>query len=155
MSRTRLLTLAVIVLLILNLGTLGFLLYNRPMNHRPRHGEGPRKIIIEKLHFDQQQQIEYKKGIRWHRGTIDALDAQILETKNRLYLQLLKTNVDNKAKDSLIDVIVGYQKQIEQTHFKHFEDIKKICRPDQLEYYDELTTELTSLFSKHPRKKHD
>ncbi len=126
------------------------------MRHGPRHrGEGPKKLIVEKLHLDQQQQAEYEKLIHWHRGTIDQLDNQILETKNRLYLQLLKTNVDAKAEDSLINVIVGYQKQIEQTHFKHFEDIKKICKPEQMEYYYDLTTELTTLFSKPRRPKHD
>lgn len=156
MSKTKLLTIAVITLLLLNISAIGFMVYNGPMRNGPRHrGEGPKRLIIEKLHLDRQQQAQYKKLIQWHHGTIQTLDEQILETKKRLYLQLLKTTVDAKAEDSLINVIVGYQKKIEQTHFKHFQDIKKICKPDQMENYYDLTEELTQLFSKqHPAKHH-
>ena len=156
MSKTKLLTIAVITLLLLNISAIGFMVYNGPMRNGPRHrGEGPKRLIIEKLHFDDQQQAQYKALIQTHHEMIQTLDEQILETKNRLYLQLLKTTVDAKAEDSIINVIVGYQKQIEETHFKHFQDIKKICKPDQMENYYDLTEELSRLFSKHPKDKHE
>ena len=156
MSKIKLLTIAAIILLALNIGTIGFMVYNSPMRHNPRHqGEGPKKLIIEKLHFDKKQQEAYENLIVWHRSTIDSLDQEILQAKNRLYLQLLKTTIDVKAEDSLINEIAEYQKQIEKTHFTHFQDIKKICKPEQLQYYYSLTEELAQLFSKPPRKKHD
>jgi len=156
--KTKLLTIVIIVLVLLNVGTLGFLIYNGPMRHGSRHhGEGPKRLIIEKLHFDEQQVEQYEKLIHWHRSTIDALDQKVFETKNQLYVQLLKTNVDAKVEDSLINAIAGYQKQIEQTHFKHFRDIKTICKPNQIEYYNDLTESLAELFSKPkpPRAPHE
>ncbi len=155
MDKIKLLTLTVIVLLLLNLGTLGFLLINGP-KPRPDFGhKNPQEMIIERLHLDQKQQKTYQNLIQWHRGTIDSLDDQIRNTKYRLYLQLLKTNVDTATKDSLIGVLAATQRQIEETHFKHFEGIKKLCKPEQMEDYYDLTQELSRIFSKPPRPRHE
>ena len=155
MDKIKILTIAVIALLLLNFGVLGFLLLNGSKHdHGPRHHE-PKKIIIDKLHFDAAQQVAYQKLIDWHRGTIDSLDRQIRQTKNRLYLQLLKTTADVKTKDSLISVLANDQKQIEQTHFKHFQDIKNLCKPEQLDRFYDLTEELSRIFGKQPKPRHD
>lgn len=155
MDKIKLLTFIVIALLLVNIGTLGFLLAGRNHRHEEKR-EGPKRLIIEKLHFNKTQQQHYENLIRWHRGQIDTLDMKIHETKNNLYLLLTATEVNPIKKDSLIDQIAAYQKQIEKTHFKHFEDIKKLCKPEQLSDYKNLTEELANLFSRKPhQQKHD
>lgn len=164
MEKTKLLTLAVITLLVLNLGTLGFLLLSGPKGHRPSTGNGldgrpnPREIIIDKLHFDADQQKEYDKLIQWHRGEIRSIEDNIREAKDALYQLLSSSEVNVKTKDSLINALALNQKQIEATHFKHFEDIKKLCHKEQLEDFNHLTEELGRLFSKGqrpPRPRHE
>lgn len=162
MEKTKLLTITVIGLLVLNLATLGFLFISGPKGHKQPHDrpEGrqiPREIIINRLHFDVNQQKDYDKIIQWHRGEIKKLDSEIREAKIELYSQLKESQLDLKVKDSLIAVINTNQKQIEITHFKHFEEVKKLCNKDQLEDFNELTEELSKLFSpnKPPRPKHD
>ena len=155
MDKIKLLTIAVIALLLLNFGTLGFLLISGPKHgDRPPH-RTPKEIIIERLQFDSKQQKEYQTLIDWHRRTIDSLDRQIRETKNELYTQLIKPYVDIKTKDSLITVLADHQKQIEQTHFKHFEDIKKLCRSEQREHFYDLTLDLSKIFGKQPKPRHE
>lgn len=158
MEKTKLLTIAVIGLLLINIGTLGFLLLNGK-EHRPPHEDGrpePKEIIIEKLHFDAAQQKEYDNLIRWHRGEITRLDGNIRQAKNELYAQLSQADVQAKVKDSLIAVINSNQKQIEATHFKHFEDIKKLCHKDQMDDFDALTEELSRIFAPKPHgPRHD
>jgi protein CpxP len=157
MEKTKVLTIAVIGLLIINLGTLGFLLLNGK-GHRPPHEERPepKQLIIEKLHFDANQQKRYAKLIEWHRDEITKLDQNIRQAKNELYSQLNKPAVDVKAKDSLIAVINSNQKQIEETHFRHFEDIKKLCNQDQMDDFNDLTEELSRIFAPKPhRPRHD
>lgn len=164
MEKTKLLTFAVITLLLINLGTLGFLFLSGPNGHHPHRGEGPeggpkpREIIIEKLHFDANQQKEYDKLIKWHQGEIRRLDDAIRKAKNDLYSGLSEDIINEQSKDSLITLLNSYQKQIETTHFKHFEDIKKICHNEQLEDFNELTEELSRIFSrgqKPPRPRHE
>ena len=158
MERTKLLTIAVIGLLVINFGTLAFLLLNGKGHRPPQEGrQKPKEIIIKKLHFDEAQQNEYSKLIEWHRGEITKLDGNIREAKNELYSELLQPKTNIKTKDSLILVINSNQKQIEQTHFKHFEDIKKLCHENQKEDFNELTNELGRIFApnKPRRPRHD
>ena len=160
MEKTKLLTITVIGLLLLNLGSLGFLFLSSPKGNRPPPHEGrpePKEIIIEKLHFNAAQQKDYTKLIQWHRGEIKNLDKNIRQTKNELYTLLSKSEVNVKTKDSLIILLNSYQKQIEETHFKHFQDIKKLCKPEQQDNFNDLTEELGRIFApnKPPRKRHD
>lgn len=156
MEKTKLLTIAVIGLLLLNLAILGFLFLNGPKGHHPPMDgphmgrPKPREIIIEKLHFDANQQKEYDKIIEWHQATIGKLDQNIRQSKKELYSLLMQPEVNLKTKDSLIALLNGYQKQVEETHFKHFEDIKKLCRQDQMEYFNDLTEELARIFAPKP-----
>jgi Spy/CpxP family protein refolding chaperone len=154
MERTKLLTITIIGLLLINLATLGFLFLNGPKPvGRPHEGRRqPKAIIIEKLHLDTNQQKEYEKLIRWHRGAIDQLDDSIRQAKNKLYSGLSESNINTKTKDSLIAVLNAYQKQVEETHFKHFEDIKKLCKPEQQEDFKALTEELSRIFAPRPRR---
>lgn len=152
MEKTKLLTFAVIGLLVINIGTLGFMLLG-PKGHKLPPGDDrpkPNEIIIEKLHLDDQQQKDYAKLIQWHRGEINKLDRNIRDAKNELYSQLSLTEMNVKAKDSLITVINSNQKQVEKTHFKHFEDIKKLCNKDQIEDFNALTEELSRIFAPKP-----
>ena len=161
MEKTKLLTITVIGLLLLNLSTLAFLLVSYPGEHkrpndRPEGKPNPSEIIIERLHFDVNQQKEYDKIIQAHKGEIKILDGNIRTVKNELYAHLKQPQVDVKIKDSLIAVINANQKQIEQTHFKHFTAIKKLCRKDQEEDFNELTEDLSKIFApnKPPRPGH-
>jgi len=154
MERTKLLTITIIGLLLINLATLGFVFLNGPKpGGMPHEGRPlPKDIIIDKLHFDANQQKEYEKLIRWHRGKIDQLDDSIRQTKNSLYSGLTESDTNTKTKDSLIALLNTYQKQVEETHFKHFEDIKKLCKPEQQEDFKALTTELSRIFAPRPRR---
>ncbi|PWA05866.1 periplasmic heavy metal sensor [Flavobacterium psychrotolerans] len=150
MDKIKLLTFAVIGLLLLNLTTLSLLFINPPKGNEQNH-KRPQEIIVEKLHFDKKQQEQYGQIIHWHRGRITDLEAQIRETKQDLYTLLQKEAVDETEKNNLITILANYQKEIEATHFKHFEDIKKICRRDQIKDYNTLTMELSKIFSQKQR----
>ena len=80
MKKTKLLTITVIGLLLLNFAILAFLLVSGPRGHkrpneRPEGRPDPREIIIERLHFDNKQEKEYAELIKWHRGEIKKLDS--------------------------------------------------------------------------------
>lgn len=155
MDKIKVLTIAVIALLLLNFGTLGFLLLSGHKHDRRRPHREPKEIIIDKLQLDANQQSAYQTLIDWHRGTIDSFDHQIRSTKNELYLQLTQKKVDIKTKDSLIARLANDQKAIEETHFKHFQDIKNLCTPAQMNSFNELTEELSRIFVRKPKPRHD
>lgn len=147
MEKTRLLTYCVIGLMLLNFALVGFVLLRKP--GLPQH-VSKRDIVIEKLHFDTKQIEQYDQLISTHRQQIGQIESKMHAVKNTLYLQLLKDQPDVKVKDSLIDVLAGYQALAEQTHFNHFEGIRQLCRKDQMPDFYALTEELAQLFSKPP-----
>ncbi len=160
MSKTKLLTIAVIGLLVINIAVVGFLFLKKPPH--PRDGRpagmekgmakeqnGPKNIIIEKLHFDKEQAAQYETLIEQHQAIIKSLNDSIKDAKNDLYSSL--TNETFTGKDSLIAKLGLLQRQVELTHYDHFSAIKKLCKPDQLENYAALTKEISRFFA--PPKK--
>ncbi len=143
MNKLKLISIAAIGLLVVNLMLVTALFMRKP-HPNP---EGPKKLIIEKLHFDEQQVKAYDTMVTWHRAEIRNSDEQILKLKNTLYNHL-NEDVDQRTKDSLIAAIANVQTHIERTHYKHFEDIKKLCKPDQQKDFEKLTQEISNLFGR-------
>ena len=153
MSKIKLLTIAVVGLFLLNAGIITFMFLRTPPrpgeDRPPLRKEEPRKAIVQLLHFDKEQEDQYTELIDRHQALIRDLDDKIAETKNELYQTLSSENT--AVKDSLLLTLADLQKQVESVHYGHFQEIKKICRPDQLRDFDKLTKELSSLFSRNAR----
>ncbi len=123
----------------------GLLLYN--VLQAPKRPEGPKKLIIEKLGFDEQQAASYEKLIRSHRSKIKKSEKQIGQLKKRLYSGLVS---ENKAEsDSLIQLLGQKQMEIEKIHCAHFREIRELCRADQQDEFKQLSKELARLFDHH------
>lgn len=156
MKKTTLLTIGLSVLIILNIALL-FTVYG---GHRHEHagmgmrGREPKDVIIDKLQFNQDQVQQYEALIKEHRKSINRLDSEIRENKHKLY-NLLGTDYKASEKDTIIAGINFCQKQIEETHFSHFESIKKLCTPQQKKLFDSLVPELPELFGPGPQGRPD
>lgn len=145
MTRTRLLSIAVVVLVLMNMATLGVLFFREPPHPEHRKHEGPKAIIIERLKLDEGQVASYEELIRDHRSKIDELDKRMMELRARLY----DVN-DPQSADPIIDLIGETQGEIERVHTDHFGRIRALCRPDQLPSFDALTKDLAGCFRPGP-----
>lgn len=148
MTKSKLLTIAVVLLLAVNLLQLWFVATH---NGRKRVPEGPKDIIIEKLGFDKEQQQRYLEMIRWHRTQIREREKQILSVKKALYATL-NDSAASGSKDSLLHELGQLQTQIERVHYQHFEDIRSVCKPGQMERYEAFTREIDQLFGPPERR---
>lgn len=147
MTKIRQLTIAVVGLLLINVGLLAFLLVNKP-GPPPDAGsqlgdKGPKQVIIEKLDLNPEQIAAYGRLIDGHRNTIQKLTGKVRTTRNKLYATLAD---DTSGADSLITQLGLLQIAIETTHYRHFAEIRKLCRPNQLGKFRQLTSELSSYF---------
>lgn len=154
MNKTKLLGTAVVTLLVLNFGILAFLFLSKNED-KQRGRKMPREIVIGKLHFVENQIIEYDKTIKIHRQTITTIDDSIKIAKNELYQLLNSDTIDLVKKDSLYSKLAHFQKQVEITHFNHFLEIKAICKKEQLKDYEKLTEELSKIFTYGRKPKND
>ena len=152
MNKNKLIRILAVVLLLTNIVLVSFIFMKRPKHP---HVEGPRNIIIERLHLDRNQIIKYDELITVHKAKIKSKEKEIVALKNTLYLQLLEKN-NQLAVDSISNKIGNVQTEIENIHYRHFEGIHQLCRADQEKYFTGLTKEIAQLFSlhrKHPPKK--
>ncbi len=149
MNKTRLLTIAVLALLAINIGLLAFLFFGRPPqpSHRGPAGgqDGPSRLIIDKLHFDEKQVARYEVLIEQHQAGVKPLNEEIMKTKSKLYTTLADEATTDK--DSLINRLGNLQMLMENVHYDHFLEIKKLCTPEQLPDFKSLSGELARYFS--------
>ncbi len=148
MTKNRFYIFIIVGLLISNLLLVIFMLMRKP----PHHSE-PQDLIIERLHFDEKQVQQYDGLIQQHRMQIREKEHEMMDAKTHYY-SLLKNN-DIKGEDSLVKKIGEVSMQIEKINFKHFQEIRKICHPDQRKDFDHLIDELESLFAPGPKPPHE
>ncbi len=140
MSKSKIYGFLAIGLLLIN-AVLIFFILKREKDH-----EGPKRIIIEKLHFDKNQVKDYEILIADHKQKVVITEIELLESKNKLYALVGSSN--SILKDSLIQSIAHSQSVLEKIHFDHISKIKSICRKEQLPYFQELQSEIYNLFFK-------
>lgn len=116
-------------------------------------GEGPRKVVIERLKLNDEQIKAYEALIADHQAKVKGGNEQIVASKNALYAQLKSEQTNQALIDSLSNVIALNHYAIEQVHFQHFQQIRAICEPAQLPLFDALVLDLAQIFSKKPLKK--
>lgn len=156
MERTKLLTVAVIGLLLLNLLTIGYLVL-RPDERRgpgqngPPGGGEPSTVIIERLQFDSLQQQQYAQLINAHQKQTRALSRQSVELFRAYYGLLEAVQPDTAQANSLSQQIAQNQRNQARLNFAHFEEIKRLCRPDQQAAFNQLVSELSRLFGRQQR----
>jgi Spy/CpxP family protein refolding chaperone len=150
MKKSALLTIAVIGLLLINLGTLTFIIFSREPDARMRGGEGPKYIIIERLSLDAAQQAAYEKMIEQHRKRTQELREESRTLHKDLYALLKENAPDTVQVNAIKDNIALNQKQIEDLNFSHFMHLRSLCRGEQIEKFNALANDLAHLFAPGP-----
>lgn len=144
----------IFILIVCNLGSLGYIYFGRK-NHPPRpFHHGPRDLIIQKLGFTADQEKEYDAFIKKHQSNVRSLQLKRVKLKDELY-SLLNDNIINTPKrDYLLKLIKENHNDIENIHFHHFEEIKSICKgKEQLKKYEQLSSDFSKFFAPPPMKK--
>lgn len=140
MNKIKFLTIIVALLLASNLSLVAYLFFRK--NSKP---EGPRKEVIERLHFDENQIKTYDKLIDVHRITIRQTEDSIRLCKSELY-NTLQNGAKANQKDSLMNELCKWQIRIENVNYQHFIDIKSICNASQQKDFDLFTADIVKLF---------
>lgn len=149
MKKVKILIFFSVGLCIINLLLIWFLISQNP--EKGKHSE-PKQIIIERLHFDEQQIMDYEKLIGWHKTNMGKSEEKMRELKNTLYANLGNPNKNNDS-DSLINELGNLQKEIEQINYTHFQDMQQLCKPEQQQAFNALSLDIAKLFAPPPHEK--
>lgn len=144
LSRIKFWQIAALLLLLLNIGMVALMRFSKP----PRHREGPKKQIIEQLNLDAEQVNAYEQLISQHRAAVTSKQREIHQLKENLYGQLMVTPAP--PADSLAISIGKLQTELEHIHYRHFQEIKNLCRSEQLPAFNRLAGDLARYFAPPP-----
>jgi protein CpxP len=143
MNKTKFLIILVLLLLVLNAVTLFFLLGKKdsPKN-RPGGGRPYSEYLTKKLNLDTTQVAQLKELRDKHKQELGELwkeDRQLQEAK---FVLLKEGSTDSLKLDSLLTLIVANKKKFELAFHNHFLQIRALCRPDQVELFNNTLDEM-------------
>lgn len=142
MNKLRLLTFVAISLLVLNIGTLAYLLIAQQRERPQRRGETAASFIIEELNLDNNQQLQFAELRQQHQSIMRAAHDEDRKLHD-IYFSLLKTNEPDKQKvDSIAALMAVQRSKIESATFDHFQQLRSICRDDQKKKFDATIDEI-------------
>lgn len=128
----------VAIALIINAATLIFFWYNRPPQEGKR-GLKPGRVLIEELKLDTQQLVLFQPLRDQHHQAHDSL-LQIIATQRQiLYSQ------KQAANDTILHKIGLLQAEIERITYDHFQEVRKICTPEQQAQLDILLGKMAQI----------
>jgi periplasmic protein CpxP/Spy len=136
MEKTKLLTIAVLGLLLLNVGLLAFLLKSGGHGRLPESGKGEQtkalEYLMDELKFDASQRSACGLLLQNHRRQMDSLQNENRQNRDKLYENL-------KIGDSTAAFTIGnVQGQVELEAFSYFRHIRAICHADQKDLFDRV-----------------
>lgn len=114
---------AVVLLILINIGCLAFMWFSRP-SHPPKLGE---HNIAKHLGLTGDNKSKVDKMEKVHHIDKRKLIDKDLELHNELYKVI---GTDQNA-DSLLNAIAASKKEIEMMTFDYFDDIANYCNEDQ------------------------
>lgn len=162
MEKDKFLIIAIVFLFVLNLFTLGFLLFDKkqppptmregnermmpPGDFPDGKPDKPDKFIIEKLKFNEEQVQKFEDLKREHRRQVEDIQFQSRKLHDE-YFGLLKAEpVDSVKAGQILEQIANNQKELDKVTFTHFARIKELCKGEQKELFNRFIEEIAGSF---------
>ena len=133
LSNIKVLWITIIILILLNLTTLGALWITR--NHQPlsnlenRHRD-KRNFLHNKLKLTDEQLKEFHKIKVEHKQQMGIMLDSIRNLREKLMCQMKKRDLNDSSRLLIHDIGI-IQSDIEQLNYEHFRDILNICDSTQ------------------------
>ncbi|HWB63026.1 MAG TPA: periplasmic heavy metal sensor [Chitinophagales bacterium] len=137
------------VLLIIDIGMVAFIWMGPGRPHNVGRPDNSR-FLIDELKMDQNQQQQYEKlKMQLHRqlGEVQHKDREL---HDRFFSLFSAPSVDSAELEQIVDSIGASRKEIELITFRHFQQVRALCTPEQQKKFDKVIGEMMKLMGPHP-----
>lgn len=149
-ARNKVLSVLVLVLLLTNILLLVFFVWKKP-EPRPAFKKDSRgdvmQILEKEVGFDSVQMDQYKKLKDQHWDKMRPYFGEMRSAKNNFYKLLNQSAVPDSVVNRYADSIAAKQKQMDLQTFRHFQQVKAICTPEQQPRFDSLVQQVIKRMS--------
>jgi Spy/CpxP family protein refolding chaperone len=145
MNSDKFYKIVIIFLMVLNVGTLGFLW----LNGKQREGRFPPspreadRMMTDRMKFDEKQLDQFEDLKHEHHEQMIQLHEQAKELHVALFGLLKEKVIDTVKRNNLIQLLQQNSRQKEIVTFDHFRKLRAILRPDQTQYFDGFMEEFS------------
>ncbi len=159
-TKHKFLVAAIVVLIVVNLATVGIILFT-PQRPAPPNGMRPgmpppqgMKFFEDEFRLTEDQKATFNRLREEHFAKVKDIIDNMRAAKNDAYMMLMQDNPDKNKADSLFEVSGKLQIQLDKMTFEHFAKLKTYCTKDQLPAYNKLLQGLTQKFNEHDGPPH-
>lgn len=142
---------AILILVLVNIGTLGLLWHEhfKKPPQRPRDGKAdPEEFFVRELQLDQEQADSVKVLRRVHFQQTDSIRFELTLLSRQMMEEVFAPSPDTVLVRELSEQIGREQSEFERRVYEHFDKIKQLCQPEQHEKLRRLI--LDALRAKQP-----
>ncbi|MEZ4775592.1 MAG: periplasmic heavy metal sensor [Bacteroidia bacterium] len=145
-GNTRWAAIAIISLIVLNLGTLTFMVLQNGGRPLPGRGMGKNDPVYiffrDEIGFDEAQFAQFDQLRVKNRAEMKEYNDQMRKLKDTFFRLMASEIKDQAAVDSLATSIGQLQTNIDLTVFEHFSSLREICTDKQKGKFDLLIDDL-------------
>ena len=128
----------IVLLVLLNIGTLSFLWFNRPDRMERRQHRDVAQFLTKELRLNPQQKKQYRMIREDHRMMLQQFQEKDRELHSRFFDLLLSQPHDSTVAKSLADSMSRIRQQMDLLTFRHFKNIRQILDSDQQKKFDNI-----------------
>ncbi len=147
----------IVVLVILNLTTIGTIIYNRyrfskqmsyaasrqRMNEK-RSVQYSGRFFREKLNFSPEQMEKFSAYNPAFRQGVQKINFELVKKRNQMLRELSLNEVDTLKLNQLSDSIGVMHASLKKMTYRYYLDLKEICEPEQEKKLERMFMELLS-----------
>jgi Spy/CpxP family protein refolding chaperone len=138
MNTARFYQIVILILVLLNLGTLAFLWFSRPGTGRQQRHDRPSDLLTRELRLTEPQRDQFGRLRREHLFTLRLLQKQEREMHEHFFSEVLRPLPDTLLMKALIDSMTGLRSRMEMLTFNHFRQLTDLLTEEQKVRFDKV-----------------
>jgi Spy/CpxP family protein refolding chaperone len=140
MKNTRILSIAVVLLLITNIALVAFMMMGREKKPSKKGGFDPKpsEVMVKELNMTEQQQQEFKKLKEEHFKTVKPYFDSVKTAKSAFYNLVKNPAISDSLINAYSNRVCEKQAELDKLTLNHFRQVRGLFTAEQQPKYDSL-----------------
>lgn len=136
-NRFRILWVAIVVLVVLNIGMMAWVTF-----FAHRQGPPQRLFLEQELSFDEKQKESYRLMREAHFMKAKSIKEHIRMMKEAFFKSMADSSLTDEELKKRAFAISTEASELDVLTYKHFQQVRQMCSPEQKEKFDEIIDEV-------------